>query len=321
MVSPMPRISNEEERLATWLNHLIESLHAAAQKADEQQKSAILQSISEYVAQNPGSLGELIDLLKSEADSQLLVALGKMVLSSGAPENRELLTAVALNCVLSDDTTERRQASLEILANIPEPTADLQQAVARVSRDDPENEIRLAAIETLGTWLCRHPDRMQNLAEEMFDTIRSSDDALLRGVALRAFSRQNAPLPENIVIVLAQFLKTDPGAENRAWAAQSLGKAGENARQTAIYNLRNAYLSETDLETKRMILKQIVRLAPAASPEILKQLPVNEPLLAQDARDYLEILSSGLSDPEQITDEKNLRDAKRGTKLGATRQN
>lgn len=221
----------------------------------------------------------------------------------------------ALNVLLSDDTLDRRQASLTTLAAVSEITPDLLQAVARVSREDASSEIKTGALKTMTTWMGQHPDLFPQIVDELLTTMKISVEPEIRTQAIEAIADLNRSLPTNILDQVEAYLKTAPRPQDRALAARALASANGESRAWAISALQEAYVQEQDLNTRRSIMTQIVRAATTQSPEILKQLPTGEPLLAQDATDYLEILQSGVTDPEAIRNEKTNRDTRRGTRL------
>ena len=72
------------------------------------------------------------------------------------------------------------------------------------------------------------------------------------------------------------------------------------------------------MDTRRVILMQLVRAGQDEAPAILRSLPSDHPLIQNDIKDYLDFLSQGLRDSDEIWTRKSLRDADRGTEIGMT---
>jgi hypothetical protein len=106
----------------------LDQLRHALRAGDEKMKDAAAQQLSDSIARHPDALEKVLENISAEADPRMLFALGKSILDTGKIENQKLVTDAALNLLLSDDTSERRKASLEILANSRVLTPELRQA-------------------------------------------------------------------------------------------------------------------------------------------------------------------------------------------------
>ncbi len=177
------RLVDDKKTKAEVLNEQIEShfdrLHAALKEGDEGIRSTTMQKIKELIAQNPDAPEMLVEKLKAETDPKILFGVGKMILETEEPENQKLITDFSLNLLLSDDSSARRKASLEILANSRVLTPDLRQAVARVSREDVSSEIKQEAIVTMESWMNLRPDLRSEIGEELAAAATNSEQTNL----------------------------------------------------------------------------------------------------------------------------------------------
>ena len=206
--------------------------------------------------------------------------------------------------------------SVESLAALDGVSSSDVRLVGEVARAGAVESGRVAAVVVLQQWLQR-PDVQADATRELIGIAKASGEVLVRGMAIQAVALENPAPSDEMVRALSDFVVRDSAAANRALAALALGHVKGPLAGNALYALANAYGRESDLATKRSILLEIVRVSGERAPTVLASLPPSsEPLIAQDLRDYTEIIASGVKDANEIYDVKQLRDVERNTVIG-----
>lgn len=241
----------------------------------------------------------------------LALAISAPLLAAKRADDRAELRTLAT----AEDEVALRQ-SVQALAALDDVSASDVRLVGQVARTGGAESGRVAAVVVLQQWLQR-PDVQTDATHELIGIAKASGEVLVRGMAIQAVALQN-PVPSNeMVSALSQFVVGDGAAANRALAALALGHVKGPLAGNALYALVNAYGRESDLATKRSILLEVVRVSGERAPTVLAGLPAtSEPLIAQDIRDYVEIIASGVKNADDIYDVKQLRDVERNTVIG-----
>lgn len=215
----------------------------------------------------------------------------------------------------ADDEVALRQ-SVQALSALDDVGASDVRLVGEVARTGAGESGRVAAVVVLQQWLQR-PEVQADATNELIGIAKASGEVLVRGMAIQAVALQNPAPSTEMVSALSDFVIGDGAAANRALAALALGHVKGPLAGNALYALVHAYGRESDLATKRSILLEVVRVSGDRAPTVLTGLPAtSEPLIAQDIRDYVEIIAGGLKDANEIYDVKQLRDVERNTVIG-----
>lgn len=199
---------------------------------------------------------------------------------------------------------------------VEDPGRELLDVVLGASREDGSTQVRLTAIQVLGQW-SNNPARSDELSRELVKTIDASDEREVRGYAIQVIALNPEATHPELLGAMAEYMKEDPSAHNRAIAALALGRVTGELRLPALNHLEQAFARETNQNTRRNIMTQIARAGGQDAIAILQRLPIDHPLLAQDVRDYTEILRGGETAPDEVYSQKFARDAERGTIVGA----
>lgn len=277
-----------------------------------------LSNVSRPADFEPGSAARLVIALRSETDPARVAALAQQILEQRvAVRDRETLRD-ALELLGGDPLAERRVGALALLSYAADVEPELVTAVAATSRADSDQQVRSVAVLTLAAWMHERPVLTAQISRELLEVVRTSPaDHEAHVLALQSVALLDRVLPKDVLQGMANALRTEPAADRRAIAALALGAATGDASAFAVRELELAYERETDLDTKRNLITQIVRTARGEAVPILQRLASTDPLIDQDIRDYVEILATGATDPDDVFGKKSRRDAARGTFVGA----
>jgi hypothetical protein len=257
---------------------------------------AILAKMIQDLKDNPEKLNELLDAIKSELSPQLLPLLTRVIVESGSITN-PLVAKVSLDVAKNDTVEARRHAALYLLGEVPEVSSEMRETVGAVSREARETLVRTSALATMADWMNDHPDMIPNLSGDIMQTVRSSDTLEVRANGLLFVSQHLNQLPESFTTEMIGFLN-DPSQYNRATAARALATLPQKRAQV-LSLLEQALSVERDLDTKRIMLGAIVRTGNTGSSELLNKF-ANDPTLADDVRDYRNIMAGGVTDWKEI---------------------
>lgn len=228
---------------------------------------------------------------------------------------------VSANLVNASETirTQRTIDALRELAVNPHPDAGLIDTVSQVADGDADVATRIAAIETLNAWMIKQPDRLTGeISAHLAVIAEVSVDTDVRGHALQALALHRSPLPQAVLHTLAKAAQNDSSLQNRDVAALALGAAADSP-ELALRALTVAFAATGDIDLRRSVLSQIVRVGGSDALPVLHALKLDDPLLQQDVQDYAAILASGESDADVVFEQKIQLDGARGTLVGLHR--
>jgi len=252
-------------------------------------------------------------LFRSLAPVTMLVAFatGLPLLAEENDRGRRELRTLAAGA--EEQQLENTTRTLATMEGITE--ADVQEA-ANVARTGDSISGRIAAVMVLQSWVQR-PELQQEVTRELLRTATSENEELVRGLAIQAIAVTDPEPDEEMVQVLGEIADGDVLAPNRSLAALALGHVKGPLAPRAFRALMAAFDDEQDLSTRRTILLEMLRVSGDGAESMLSQLEVgDEPLLAQDRSDYLEIIATGVKGADAIYDIKQLRDVERNTVIG-----
>lgn len=271
-----------------------------------------LQNLSAQLRNHPADIEAMLEQLIIETDVEKIKAFAQLIAENAEAAGVDLPIADLLALAASGNPV-KRIAALRILSTSSRVTPEMLESVANLSRTDAQKDVRFAAINTMGRWLDRNADMRSQLSAEIISARDASQSPDVRGFAIQTVGLQKNGLPQSMLDPMVQSMRTEQVPEIRSLAALALSHVEPNARPLALQNLEQAYYQETDLDARRHLLTMIMRTAGSAAPEVLQRLPANDPLLRQDVADYVGIMASGVTDVNQIYDQKNQLDGKRGT--------
>lgn len=260
---------------------------------------------------------DLIGALRSESDPERLSDLTQRIIESRSAVRDRSVVEAAVQLLETDPVPERRRGALAVLTLSSDVNQDLIGHVSAASRSDSDPHVRTAAVLTLAAWMNGRPALVEPISRDLLETARATPDGEAHILALQAIALLDSGVPEDVLRGMADALRSESDPGVRAITALALGAATGESRAFALRELELAYQRETDLDTRRNLITQMVRVATSEAAPVLERLPSDDPLTTQDIRDYVEILQSGATDPLEIYRTKSLRDDARGTFVGA----
>jgi hypothetical protein len=300
----------EDSQITLAIERLRKTLHGGT---DEQIEVA-LEALAQLLQNDPG-VHEVWASFAAESDPNMLAQLAR-ILTPRVAANAELFQKV-VDLAQRGDLAEKRSAALSMLSSISDPGPKLLDLVFRLSREDGAKDVRLSAIQLIGNW-ASHSQDWDDLSRELVKTINASNESEVRRFAIQVIALHPETAPPEVLGALADYMKQDPSAHNRAIAALGLGSVKGDFRDSALGHLEQAFAGEENINTRRNIITQIARAGEQDAIAILNRLPADhDALLAQDVRDYVEILQAGGVGPSDIYFAKFERDKERGTIVGS----
>ena len=292
----------------------IERLRKTLRGGTNEEIEAALQALAQLLQNDPG-VHEVWASFAAESDPDMLAQLARL-LTPRVAANAELFKKVVA-LAQRGDLAEKRSAALSMLSSISDPRPELLDLVFRLSREDGAKDVRLSAIQLIENW-ASHSQNWDDLSRELVKTINASNESEVRRYAIQVIALHPKATAPEVLGAMAGYLKKDPSAHNRAIAALGLGNVRGELRHTALDHLEQAFAGEENVNTRRNIITQIARAGQQDAIAILNRLPVHQDtLLAQDVRDYVEILQAGGTAPDNIYFAKFARDTERGTIVGS----
>lgn len=295
------------------ISQAIERLRPALHGGTHEEIEAASGGLAQLMQSEP-QVREVWAIFEAESDPRMLAHLAQ-ILAPHIAANAELFRKVVDLAQLG--SAERRIAALSMLSSISNPGPDLLDLVFRLSREDGAKDVQISAIQLIANW-SGNSQQWDELSRELVKTINASNEVEVRRFAIQVIALHPGATPPEVLGAMAEYMKQDPSAHNRAIAALGLGNAKGELRHSALSHLEQAFAGEENLNTRRNIITQIARAGEQNAIAILNRLPVHRhPLLAQDVRDYVEILQAGRTAPEDLYFTKFARDTERGTIVGS----
>ncbi len=290
----------------------LDRLKTAWRQDDIDSVQALLAKLTQDLAEHPKHLGEILQRLKTETDPEFLAYLMKIIEGGNALGDRAV-TETALEMAQNETgALAGRHAGLLLLEKVPEIAPEVAEKVNRISREANDILVRTSAMATMTSWITAHPKMAAGLAVELLKTVNASNNLEIRANGLLFVAMHIADLPEKFITTMPDYLR-DSSHYLRATAADALGKAPDTMKNFVLPHLEQAFVSETDLTAQRAILAALVRTGKADAGEILQNLPPTA-----DVKEYLAILERGMTDPNEIIQEKTKLDSEKERPLAAT---
>lgn len=294
----------------------------AEKQATELEKSLLdsISSLTQQLINEPGLTTNAISMLQGEENPETMLMIAQAIGEAAAKLGDRFPYDLLLKMAESDPSLQRRYAALVALGYVSKISPELQERIAELSRTGPTVDIRMAAINAMGSWMSRNRQLTQEISEALLPSREASDDPMIRGLVIQTIGNMDTPLTPKILEAMKHAVVHESEAANRSLAAVALGSgAGPGNRAEILTALEQAYLSEPNVETQRHIITQIAKAARQDAESYLKRLPTPDPLLAQDVTDWVEIMASAPSnDWGAMWNQKSDRDGRRGTYPGGS---
>lgn len=292
---------------------------AAAKELAELENSLqdSMATLTQQLLTQPELTTNAIAMLQDETDPETMLMIARAI-GEAAPILRGRFPAdLLLKMAEKDASPQRRQAALLALSFLTPIPPDVESRVSELSQTASVVDVRVSAINCMGTWMSRDRDLTQRISEALLPAREASQEPVVRGMVIQTIGNMDTPLTPKVLEAMADAVTRETEATNRSLAAVALGSgASPENRQAVVSVLENAYLTEAEIDTKRHILTQIIKAT--RDTEVLKRLPTPDPLLAQDVNDYIEILASvDRNDWTKIWEQKSDRDDRRQTYPGS----
>ncbi|MGI8967039.1 MAG: hypothetical protein ACR2H1_13265 [Limisphaerales bacterium] len=132
---------------------LIENLKLALDFGNKQEIQIALEKLAQNIDEHPGNTSAFLASLKYETNfSQMLIRLAEVSSTQPSSVGAQLVTDLAVDIAQTELVANRRHAGLAALAKVIEPGTNLIQTVAKISREDGEQEVRSSALATVAAW-------------------------------------------------------------------------------------------------------------------------------------------------------------------------
>lgn len=276
-------------------------------------------TLTEQLRMNPDMTTDVLRRMMAETDPELVSLMAQAIADAAPVIGKRLPVDLLLRIALHDPMPERRQAALYILSQAQEITSEMRQELVSISMGDTSMDVRVTAIAAMGAWMNRDRQLAEGICADLVAARDATDNPMVRGFAIQTIANMDMPLGEKLLGAMTESLNTEPVAQNRSLAALALGcGVSPDNQQQVLTNLEQAYMRESDLQTRRHIITEIARAGMDKAPDVLNRLPAPDNLLSQDVADYVEILRSGkAADFDAVWKEKSQRDDSRGTYPGS----
>ena len=290
---------------------IISALRAAVLAEDREGIDRASKELIDYINAHPDSVEDYVGFMKTEQNEYVLrmFTLALAQTEVGLLENDKIIqTAIDL---AKDRTIEQRQhIMLHLLSKLPDMRENAFEAVMELSQQDPNSQVKTSAVTVLADWLEAYPDKMAEIlgkVQEIFKTAKEDD---VRAFTYQLLALHKESLTPEFHVQLSERLRSEPDLFNRNVIATALFAAPDAIRNDAFNFVNSMFQKETDMEIRRNLLAQMVCVKRGDVLPLLEKLSVGDSQLAQDARIYTGLVSSGQGfDPQDIFLQKAIRDA------------
>lgn len=258
------------------------------------------EKLAQRVENSAYEFDQALSLLKSDPEISRKVAVFADAAGKAGSGAARLVTAVALDLLREENDPDIRHLALAALTKFPASDSATIELVGQVAREDAVDHLRRSAASTLAAWMQERSASRDQLSAQLIQVFYASQDNELRGDAIRSLISNHPELSPSLQKAVADFLATSPTPGNRLLVAAAMGAENPETKTFALEQLRTAYTEESNIDIRRNILLEIVRFGGANAGEWMQQLPSDSPLLAQDMKDYQQILQTGETDLARI---------------------
>lgn len=266
--------------------------------------------IQEALHRDPGAMArQLLAALQAETGPLELDQLAGLLATCPLALADPAVLAALERLACRDPLAARRAAALSALAQAGDASDSLLATISARARQDLDPVVRMAAVGALAEQARRSAKRAAALNSRLLDLVPAEGEPAVRGAAVGAL-RPDA-LDARSHGRLCAILDSDPHMGVRQVAAEVLGDAPPELRQTTLTRLESALARETDYHLRRTLLTAVVRAGRQQAIAAMGRLARGSDPLAADAADYLAGLERGLVDMDKLWDFKQSRERDR----------
>ncbi|MDB6025945.1 MAG: hypothetical protein JWM68_2168 [Verrucomicrobiales bacterium] len=310
-IVPAPKVASvKPARPALLDGDIIKAARAAIEKGDMEAVSRAYEFFLAYIKEHPENIDEYVAAFSNEANEHILRALTRAMADAeaGLLENEKVMKSAV---ELAKDTSfeQRQHIMLHLMSQFPQMNEEAHQALLELSRNDPNSQVKTSAVAALADWMDKFPEQTGPLLGQLGEIFKNTKDEDVRVFAYQVLALHKESLTRDLQVVLGERLKLETESFNGNLIAAALSIAPDDIRLEAINYVQSRFGKEKDEETRRNLLAQIVALGRQDSLPLLTTCSKGDSLLAQDARDYIALVSSNQPyDVEQIFQQKSVRD-------------
>jgi hypothetical protein len=296
------------------LSDLLQPLRTALGTENRPQISDALLSLANHFGETPDAFEPVALTLATESVfANSFSLLREIAMEIGSAELVRLMSRVASHMLHQKHAVSLRLAALSSLAESSDVSAAELQAIARLSVEDSNSQIRQSAVAALGEQMVRTRSLATHefLSDQLIWIIQSSVDREARTQAAQVLARENQGMPDKVQGALLNYLETVPTPQNRMLLASAIGGETDAGRMFALNQLNLAFAEATGLEMKRNILFTIARVGKQDAPRFLTQLAQLDPGIAIDAQEYVALLQAGVTNADHLHEAKTAWETER----------
>jgi hypothetical protein len=307
-------VSNSGQVHAGFLgSDVMKTMRTVIETRNEAAFQGTFDALTEYIKAHPELADEYIAALRAEQNEHVLRALARAIAASEAVWS-DKLSKTAIELAKDSSFQQRQHIMLHMMSSFPEMADDVYQAAVELSQKDPDSQVKTSAVVLLADWMDRFPEKTSVVLEHVESLLNTATDSDVLAFTYQLLALHKEKLSPAFHAVLGDRLKTEADLYNRNLIASALFDAPEETRREALSFVQTAFTAEKDMEKQRNLLAQIVCLAKQGSIPLLEKNSTGDSLLAQDAKEYAALLSTGEPfEPEAIFLKKAIRDGLQNT--------
>ena len=308
-----PFAPNLGPRTAFLDGKLMQDVRSAVRTQNGVALDRAFNALVDHIRAHPEQEEEYLAGLRAEPEEYVLRTLARAISESDALWG-DRLAQTAIDLVKDSSFQQRQHIMLHLMGQFPEMRDDLFQAVIERSSQDPDSQVKTSAVVVFADWMETYPDRAEQLMGQVERVFHTATEEDVLGFTYQMLAMRKQELSRELHTALNERLKMETEFINGGLIAAALSAAPDDIRQDAIAHLQKARAEATDPEMQRELLLQLVALSGEQALPLLREASVGDSLLAQDARDYLALLSGGTSiEPEAFIMAKAVRDCPQGS--------
>jgi hypothetical protein len=285
------------------------AVRAAVANGDRAGYEEAFKGLVDYINAHPERVDEYVALLKTEQNEHVLrtFALAMAETEVGLLENDQIINA-AMELAKDSSFEQRQHIVLNLMSKFPDMRDDVFQTVLGLTQQDPDSQVKTSAVAVFADWMERLPEKSGMLLEQIGEIFKTAQEEDVRAFTYQLMALHKDNLPREMQVALGERLKTETDSFGCNLLALALCNAPDDIRGDAISYVRTAFGTEKDSEKQRNLLAQYVCLAKGESIPLLQTTSAGRSSLAEDAKDYLVLLTRGTLDPELVFRQKAIRD-------------
>ncbi len=290
---------------------VVKAARASIEKGEMDAVEGVYEFFFQYIKAHPENVDEFVAAFWNEKNEHVLRALARAMVDveAGLLSNAKVIEA-AIQLAKDTSFEQRQHIMLHLMAQFPEMNEEARQAILELSRNDPNPQVKTSAVAALADWMDSFPEKTGLLLQQVGNVFKTTQDDDVRLFTYQILALHKESLTHDLQLALSERLKAEKDIFNCNLIASALSVAPDEIRLSAVNYVQSIFGKEEDLEKKRTLLAQIVALARQDSIPLLTKYKNEDSILAQDAKEYLALVSSDQPfDAEQIFQQKAIRDA------------